>query len=150
MKVTKTYLDAFELRVIGSEYIKKKELDPDKIALALRKLMKQVNDHIDEYNSLIDDIQLDNCATYPDGPKKGSVIYEDGINDRGMKIRNRVFTPESEKIVKKAGKEILKNEIVFDSRIPENIDPEVIEKLSDQEVDCFSGLVIPSQLIDEK
>lgn len=144
MEQKRTYLDAFELRIVGLPYIDKQGDEKDKIAAGLIKLMKQVNDHIDEYNNCIDDFQLDNCSTYPDGPKKGSIIYEEGTDEKGRKTRNRVFTPEAEKIVKKAGKDLLKKEIIFHSRIIENIDPELIKKLTDRERECFAGLVIPA------
>lgn len=142
MKIKRSYLDIHELIGVSAAYKAKNSTGDNKIMEAIRKLMKQVSQKMEEYHDAVDDLQINNCMTHVDGPKKGAIIYEETTGQDGKPVRSRCFSPEGEKNLKRDIKLLLQKEVLLDSRVPEGIS-DLIKDLTEQEIKCFSGLVIP-------
>lgn len=134
MKTKKTYLELIKFNAVAGVYLEKNKESENKICVALKNVIKkQVVKHFENYNEEVDILQLNNCAT----DEKTRVILKD---EKG----NRQFTVEGELKLKKESKLLLAQTVEMHQRIPEGID-DLIAKLTDEEKEYFSGIVIPEQ-----
>lgn len=150
MKVERTYLDIFELEIISNAYIKTNEAAENKISAALKKILKQLPVIVSDYHDRVDSIQLNNCKTYTEGDKKDCIVYDEYTDKKGEKVLRRCYTPAAEIKLKQEIKNLLAEKVSLHARIPQDDLSGLIEKLTDQEKDCFSGLVIPEQPVKKE
>ncbi len=134
MIIEKTYEELVILDQVGSNYLRKNKNKENKITVSLinfAKQLRKINDDItEEYSNL----ELDNCLT----GEKGEILYY----PNGKKM----ITKEAEKKIKEGMKKFYKTKTSIHSRIPENIDENLLKELTEEELEAFSGILIP--LID--
>jgi len=142
MKVEKTYLEVIVLNKIAVNYLNKnvdetgKPIE-NKMTESVRKFnAKQLVKQIDEYNDKLDDIQLSVCAV----DEKTKVI----LKDQGQ----RQYTVDGQRKLKEQNKALLNTKIELHARIVEDA-ADLIELMTDEEKEAFSGLLIPEIKTEE-
>lgn len=128
-KITKTYQELFELNSVAGGYLARHKED-NKLCEKIKNMAtKQLKKHFESLNENDESLRIDHCAI----DEKTKVILRD--KDGGYQ-----FDKDGLKAFNKAAKEFRENEKVeLHARISEYVP----DDLTDEEIECFSGLLIP-------
>lgn len=140
MKTEKTYTELFDFNIVALAYLDKHKDQENKLCALLNNFVsKQLRKIFNEYNDEKDTLQLNNCAV---DDKTKVILYTESTNEHGQKVRLRQFTVEAELKLKKEIKELNKQKVEVHLRTSEGIEG-LIEELTEDEKEAFSGIVIP-------
>jgi hypothetical protein len=126
----KSYKELITFLGMASAYISKQKGAETKMTHSLRKIIKQVNIHLEDYNEKLNDHRIAFCSTDP----QTNIILKD-------QHRELQFTKENQKLFNNAARSLMNTKVQIDPQIlPENNSFKT--SLTFDEIEIFTGYVI--------
>jgi hypothetical protein len=128
MKVTFEQINEF---IQESNFIlaKRGEEKESKLTYAIKKMQKRLRKHIDDYMEEMRDIEVEFAST----DEKGNLLKVD---------KELVYTPASEKTVRKKKRSVYNEWLKKEFEIENYITTEVVEELTEDQQDALKGFVL--------
>lgn len=140
MIIKKTYLQLIEFNIASGKYLMAKGSEDNKLSSAIKLINKQLGKIFEDYNDEVDTIKLNNCLV---DNETQAILYDiiPGVNGRES-TRERKYSVSGQIKIKSELKNLGKKQVQIHSRIVENCE-DLISKLTDDQKEAFSELIIP-------